>query len=464
MVHLQNTAATQLGPDPTNVLCAPKNAPGHQRSSCNESTPWPIRQAGGGIVQRNGESAKLLKELATPQIKPGPQIEVQKELVEKLDELDPQQSFILNLGGILFNETLNKDKKVYGQAKFVVLPQTGAFISNGVPMSEKLINKPKLVALLLTNTLATMIDAKQVEYLRLAGLPNDEWKILVEIQYYRERPVSQTGFHKDTKGETLFVNLNYHMDGRVLGPEFVVNPEKSEAHDKLIKTTLPQQFLNDLNFTRENLAKPTEYGTSIVNSYDYVAFVDEAIHHATPYYYNRYVTGANLEAFLTDQFLAEMNEAKNAYTDFRGQKRVFKKPFERYVNKKVIPKHEIPKWNTLAELVSDSKNKITRNDLNKAMTSEEFDRVLEWVGGLDGERDNRTQGAPSGFHNVVIEHDGPLAIKSSGPPLKRKLSDPDFRKTLPQAPSKNDNRSFFRTWVRVIPAEKAELLLKAQSS
>jgi hypothetical protein len=41
------------------------------------------------------------------------------------------------------------------------------------------------------------------------------------------------GFHKDTEGQTLFVNLNYHVPGwKLRGPEYVLNPPTSEAHDK----------------------------------------------------------------------------------------------------------------------------------------------------------------------------------------------------------------------------------------
>src|SRR5437763_6814445 len=103
------------------------------------------------------------------------------------------------------------DTALIESAEFVALPADRKFISAGLPRGDKM-KQHGLTRLVVENTLKTMIDSGEVEYLRKGGLPNDEWKILIEVHYYRQRGVSATGFHKDTQGETLFVNLNYHMD------------------------------------------------------------------------------------------------------------------------------------------------------------------------------------------------------------------------------------------------------------
>lgn len=437
----------------------PANASNYQRLFGNQFVLQMMRQSNRGILQRNEESAELLKKLATPQIKPGPQVEAQKELVKALDKNDDFKSgTILNLGGILFDGELGEDKNLFKQARFVVLlPSMKGYISAGQPRSEKLSKYPELVELLMLNILSTMIDAQQIEYLRKAGLPNKDWKILVEMHYYRERDMSQTGFHKDTLGETLFVNLNYHMERTVLGPEFVVNPRPSESHDEQTKDTLPEEFRKDLQVTRDQLGEPTEYGTGIVNPYDYVAFVDEAIHHATPHYYHRHVTGKNLDDYLNESDSAKLKEAKRAYTAYTKRNIIYYGyGFGSYVNKTIIPENEIPKWQTLAELVANDTGKITRNDLKGAMTDEQFDDVIDWTGSKGGER---TKGATPGFHSVSIPKVGgtqPIN-RPERPRLKRQLSNPEFRKKLPPPPPEKDSRAFFRTWVRVIPAEKAEV-------
>lgn len=72
--------------------------------------------------------------------------------------------------------------------------------------------------------------------------------------------MSATGLHKGTLGETLFVNLNYHMDKvaaapteaarKLIGPEYVVNPQASSAQDERTKDLLPKAFHDDLAVTR----------------------------------------------------------------------------------------------------------------------------------------------------------------------------------------------------------------------
>ena len=257
----QQTAIDPLAP------LTPANALDYQRLFGNQSVLRMMRQSGQGLVQRD-ESAELLKKLAVPQIKPGPEVAAQKALVKALNASDDFKGGILNLGGILFDSALGKDKDLATQAKFMVL--TGAvkgMVSAGFLRSQQL-KDHGLVPLLLQNILGTMIDAQQVQYLRLAGLPNAEWKILVEVHYYRERDMSQTGFHKDTLGETLFVNLNYDMERTVVAPEIVVNPTPSQSHDEQTQNTLPPKFRQDLQTTRDELGAPTEYATGIANPYE----------------------------------------------------------------------------------------------------------------------------------------------------------------------------------------------------
>jgi hypothetical protein len=122
------------------------------------------------------------------------------------------------------------------------------------------------------------------------------------------------------------------------------------------------------------------------------------------------------------------------------------------------------------QILADRANadrRFTRNDL-KAMTAEEFDDLLHVVGteassGKEVKRtpSRRTGGAAAGFHSASIPDAGTHPIKPEGkPPLKRQLSDPDFRKLLPPEPEATEKRRFFRTWVRVIPKAKADDLRK----
>ena len=309
------------------------------------------------VIQRSKESEKLLTKLATPKVGEGQASEVQTQLVKDLETLltekgmgHPMYSEI-HLGGILIDWLPSADKTYmpsegkkrrkgdiqshfdelvlpgsnplypFAPAQFVGLDTTveGAR-SAGIKFGHEVKSAglgPKVVE----NTLKTMLDAEQFEYLRLAGLPNDEWKILVELHYIRARPKDMAGFHKDTQGESLFVNLNYHVPGyEVRGPEYVLNPPPSAEHDKLIYGTpaengtpetpgrLPKEFTADLTKTREALGDPTKIESAgTVKELGYVAFVDEAVHHATPWFGGRYVTPSEFEAYLKQKYPAKLD-------------------------------------------------------------------------------------------------------------------------------------------------------------
>lgn len=158
--------------------------------------------------------------------------------------------------------------------------------------------KSSLARSIIGNTIHTMRAAGQIEYLRKSGIVGGEWQVVVEIHYYRNRPRSQANLHKDTRGQTLFVNLNYTNKQSDAGPEFLISPPSIAEHERSIAATLPGEFLTDLAAARK--ANPFD---AIVKTEDLpqdavVSFVDEAIHHATPLVGNRTVAVDQLRTFL----------------------------------------------------------------------------------------------------------------------------------------------------------------------
>lgn len=179
------------------------------------------------MVQRTEESAALLKELAVPTVAEGPAIDVQDGLVTRLEKLvldkygttetwapdprGPVSPVELNLGGILVDRLPGADTSysVTAHEKDARAEQTQSAFSRLTASSGEGAAAVRFVPLggqgnpnrsggaafgedaaaaelgpaLLENSLKTMIDAQQIEYLRLAGLPSEEWKILVELHY-----------------------------------------------------------------------------------------------------------------------------------------------------------------------------------------------------------------------------------------------------------------------------------------
>ena len=437
-----------------------------------------VQQRGGPVtVQRDEESAKLLTKLATPKIGEGPAISVQKKLIEDLDNLLADETASeINLGGILldrvpdcYEDSDDLFAKAAREARLVPLPASiaGANRSVGADRGE-LVLKAGLGPAVVENTLKTMIDAEQLEYLRLAGLPNDKWKILVEVQYIRTRPKDMTGFHKDTKGQTLFVNLNYHVgDNRVMGPEYVLNPTPSPKHEEQIKGTvgkpgtLPKEFTDDIDRTRGPLGEPTEIRTGVVNPYGYVAFVDEAIHHATPYYGHRFVTGKEFKAYLAHKHPAKHAEIVRADQKFQSPWPWYRdSPLSSYVNKKIIRDDEFATWETWRAMTRDDKQdqQYTREHFAATMTADEIDEMIETVGSFEG----AARKGAGGFYAASIPGSGLFPVNRRGrPPLKRQASTTDFKRDRPEPLPEDVPRKFLRTWVRAVPEEAAAKLRQA---
>jgi Domain of unknown function (DUF4157) len=437
------------------IDAAPRAAETVARPSLQHAAHSPSRVT----VQREDTSGELLQTLAQPKIGKPQAKDTQIKLVNALDDLFKTESEF-NLGGILINELPESDAELLHTATLVRLPHApvegvSGYKSVGLDKGQEVVDAG-LGPLVVENTLKTMIDARQIEYLRMAKLPNAEWKILVEVHYISARPKDMSGFHKDTKDETLFVNLNYHVGEReVVGPEWVVNPHPPEEHEARIAGNLPPAFMADLKETRGKLKAPTEIETGVVGPYGYVAFVDEAIHHTTPHYGQRIVTGAELGWFLEQQSaeFREIKRASAAYASSRWPGRYW--PLSSYVNKSIIREDEVATWQGWLAMTDNATATYTRNDLvvkTMLMSDAMYENLLLAVGTRQGAE--RKGGRAGGFEKVFV-NSGAVAVDPTGrrPRLKRRMSMTDFKP--PAQLPENVTRRFIRTWVRAIPAKKA---------
>ena len=497
------------GPRPVDLL-RPGGVLQLQRSAGNAAV---ARRLGGQrsrvAVQRSKESEELLTKLATPKVGEGQATGVQTELVDTLEQLINQKTWSydvvpgdLTIGGVLIDRLPNADKTYMPsedkqqrkgdiQGLFQQLVFFGGDLPAAVFVNLDMVKDDKAAKLgakfgaevkqaglgpkVVENTLKTMLDAGQFEYLRLAGLPNKDWKILVEVHYIRARPKDMAGFHKDTQGQSIFVNLNYHVPGyRLRGPEYVLNPPTSEAHDKQIygtpgkKGTLPEEFTKDLTKTREALGEPTRIASAgTVEELGYVAFVDEAVHHATPWFGGRYVTPSEFEAFLKRKYPAQLDEIEFADGKYRYlNSKLWKKPFKEYVDEKIIGRQDVKKWRKWLAMISVSETetsaynretKYTRLDFAGTMQGNEFDLMLEDVGShVDSDR---RSGGAAGWYEASIPEAGFSPIKPKGkPPLVRTASERESTKHWPKQLPEEVPRKFIRSWVRAVPKTFADSL------
>lgn len=110
------------------------------------------------------------------------------------------------------------------------------------------------------------------------------------VDWYPERGYETVGFHKDTHGRTLFVGLIYMNDQELQGPDIVHNPWPLPARDESPKPTqrrnLPQLIKGPMDEILEGNKKfpmIIRQSGKVPAGGGIVWFVDELVHHSTPY-------------------------------------------------------------------------------------------------------------------------------------------------------------------------------------
>ncbi|MDA0169667.1 hypothetical protein OJ998_11285 [Solirubrobacter taibaiensis] len=425
----------------------PATALALQRSAGNRAV--------SAMLARTPESEQALTALATPQVFPGPEMQIQSTLVQQLEqgvadhpEFDDDCLFLGAIELKSIPATQADEDDWIKAATLIDLPPLRKPGADDPPMgpdpeAQSLRQRDDAYDMviqvgadpaIIRNTLRTMSTAGQLDYLRKAGFVGKGWKILVEVHYYRNRIQTSRRMHKDTLGQTLFVNLNYETPHEIAGPEYIVNPRPSAEHDQQIDRTLPRGFMQDLRATRQTLGAPTEIGMQPIPAFGAAAFVDEAIHHMTPYYGNRKLSGALVAEYLDETDKARFDDAKQAHAKAKQSRW---HSFEHYLT--VIPKQDAAKWRARVEMTTKSTKTYTRKQLRKRakFTAQEAERLFE------EKQDVR-------FQQASIPG-APLADAQApgAPPLERRMSTLGQKGKVPPKPT--GERRFFRTWVRAVP-------------
>ena len=253
------------------------------------------------------EPPPSLKDLAKPQLfaLPQTQIEAQNKIATNLNEVIERNNWghhdIFGLGTIELPPFSTTTPVLPVLKDAADLPPHLRPLSANTPVKLDLDDEMK--GAIVKNVMATLVMAGQLAYLKSRGLPNEEWAILIEVHYYYNRPKDSFRLHKDTLGDTLFLTLNYLSDQETAGPEFILNPDPVEAHEKYIADRYPQNILKDFSLARKELPQPTTIGATKIPAKGVIALVDELNYHATPFIGRRTVTGNEVNTFMKEKNL-----------------------------------------------------------------------------------------------------------------------------------------------------------------
>jgi Domain of unknown function (DUF4157) len=390
-------------------------------------------------------SEELLIRMARPKTFPAPEIEIQKDIVTRLESkstLMPHkengeiaENFLL--GGIVLPVSTDI-VQLMRNAKFVVLKESMVKFDGQDMVSNDEYLQKKIVQ----NMMTTLLQAGQLQYLARSGLSNSQWRIFVEIHYYRARAQDVSSFHKDTVGRTLFVNLNYTNEHEIAGPEYVINPLPAAEHDNAIKSSLPNKFLQDVDVARTQLKQPTKIGATRVPAHGVVSFVDELIHHMTPYYGHRTVHYQNVINFLQRKWGSDKYaNALALYEEFESSKDKILFFTSRITEHRIL-------INVISLLVSAGKSGRGKTFDRKQLADTGLANSL-----IDELIDTQSD-KPERFRTVYIPGmtTRPYVVARGTPPLKRTMSEWALRGKIP--PKVTGDRRFFRSNVQVIEAAK----------
>lgn len=374
------------------------------------------------------------------------------------------------LSGVLLNPRRHFKLGMPGDVPFGLQPGY-ALIGNDGDLQRKIRD----------NVYMTLKKSGQMDYLLDNAEQLVDWRIVVDVDFYYERPADAVGFHKDTVGRSLFVNLNFNNSSPIMGPEYILNPPPIAEHDVHTSSKLPEIFKRHLTDQRVRLGEATKIVATRVPPYGIVSFVDELIHHSTPYKEHRGVSGDQLYNFfakddeaayktasLVDRLENLMNGPLKFVTreELKGlglEDRQVSYLFEGHSHL-FVATNEIKRKLTGNPEYDGMKNTVSANP--KAMGIVQFSKTkahfykedLMGAGMSQGDADGLFQAYNKRSMDHVslagCENDCHLDTHSKihpiqRPRLKRQMSKELLRGTLPV--DTGEKRQFFRTWVQAIP-------------
>jgi hypothetical protein len=331
-----------------------------------------------------------------------------------------------------------------------------------------------------SNVITTLEQSGQLAYLKSNEMLNQkDYSIKVDVDFYYSRPKNAVGFHKDTTGRTMFVNLNFNNESDMLGPEYVLNPSRIPSHEQHIQGKHLLKFQQHLDNANSVLGSPQLIEATVVKSNGVVSFVDELIHHSTPYPEHRGIT--------REQLLGELNTSSGPLCQSLRTSKQFidlhdSAPADKIVSADDLRKMSLPD-DKISYLMPDGKSMTVEAIRTKLIGNKELQGMRDQLSSFEqflarpdtiqrheliekgmSEQEVGDIFTKLGKPNMDVvstahcEHEchidtksqqAPLDTQANGKPLPRRMSmELDAGN---QPPSVEGNRQFFRTWVQAIP-------------
>jgi hypothetical protein len=336
-------------------------------------------------------------------------------------------------------------------------------------LSEKRVKHDKISSFLKS----FMAANGQLDYIRRQPwFLNSTYGIEIDVNYYPHRGFEAAGggYHKDTGGNNIFVNIIFHNDDPIPATElFPDAAPRSKKRRDLQAKLLPRKHRVELQSLRRKLRteQPDPVRGGVVGRHAFASWVDDAVWHATPDFKNRpsldkntlmgiYAQNSSYDCqlnWLNEEFdiwkavirtLAEFSHtlvAKELSLKKRNLKNVNDAKWKVLWRTLYVDKGSEPLKNDLSQ-VPDEKLRFNRFLVADASEAIAFDKNL--LRDRDGKQKIPGQ--------TITEQPVGLATRS------RANSDAKTQKEVREAQEKQDQkmetRSFIRTWVKIVRLPK----------
>ena len=408
--------------------------------------------------RRTSDGTNKLEAIAEPRVfclgdEGSPAVLNQDQLIHTLNSVTGEDKSLFYIGSILI------EKGDGGELIFkLIAPLYNGFRNDYkedvLPLNGVITNNRSFPENLLSNVIETMNRSGQLEYI-LGTDFGDDWKIIVSVDYYKNRPKSAIQLHKDTRGYTLFISLNFNNKEEQMGPEYILNPPAIGQHDSNINHSLPVVFIEDIIDLRGKV-DITKIRNIRLPENGVVSFIDEFIHHSTPLLQRRSLEydeltnhyGGNIDsiynACFSDQYSA-LENSLNFNADNIDRELLLGAGFtENHLT-------------YIFDQLGEGEN-LTYDRLQEIMWGYAA-LVLERLEGRDNINLTDLKGLGLPVSHIIelpgFDRFSYVGIGTDGYPLyelyERETSS-DIQEGE-ELPNPEENRTFFRTWVQAVPTD-----------
>ena len=214
---------------------------------------------------------------------------LQKSIFEELNRINSTQSK-KSTGTFLCSFELNKNQKNNQYQLNLISPFR--IPSEYIPQSRFFLEgNNKLCEEIAQIIFCVLQETKQLEYIdsNIEYLINDKQKIIIDFDVNFERTQDEVGFHTDSTGMLMFVNLIYNnQKGMIYGPEYIPNRLGREEYIENISSNMSHKFIDDvIRQYNQSIFKKYKIYKSIIPKNGIFSFVDAAVYHSTSSFRNR---------------------------------------------------------------------------------------------------------------------------------------------------------------------------------